>query len=263
MMADIQFHKYSAAGNDFIILDNRPGKIHLTPITIKELCHRHFGIGADGILLLETDPKHDYRMVYFNADGSRGEMCGNGARALCAFAGLIRVSHSRGSFIADDGPHEYRIEDDQIWIEILAQPTHQSIIMEGQSAVFIDTGVPHVVLPVADIVHAPVETLGFRLSRASTQFPQGANINFIEMGKDHTSVRTFERGVDAETLACGTGATACAIFLAETQGKSWPIALNFPGGTLTINYSRQRYWLTGPVELVFEGQFSANRLCTQ
>lgn len=259
-MNDLRFYKYSAAGNDFVVINNRDGKIQLSASTIRSLCHRHFGIGADGILLLESESRHDYRMAYFNADGSRGEMCGNGARALCAFAQRNRVPQVNSTFFADDGTHGYRISDGKYWIEILALPTRRDVIVEGRSAAFIDTGVPHVVLPVADISVAPVSEMGFRMSRISEQFPQGANINFIEIGTTVSKVRTFERGVDAETLACGTGATACAIYLSESSGRSWPIALDFPGGTLTIDYSDQRYWLTGPVELVFEGQFCGDRL---
>ena len=261
-MNEFRFYKYTAAGNDFIIADNRDGELPLfSAKTIQGLCHRQFGIGADGVLLLDSAKDHDYRMVYFNADGSRGEMCGNGARALCAFAERNGVTQKPGgTFIADDGVHGYKISAGKFWIEILALATRRDVVVDGQPATFIDTGVPHVVLPVGDIATAPVNELGYRLSRVSEQFPQGANINFIELDDHLSKVRTFERGVDAETLACGTGATACAIYLTESKGRSWPIDLNFPGGILTIDYSEHRYWLSGPVELVFEGRFHGNRL---
>lgn len=260
IMSVLQFYKYSAAGNDFIITDNRSGLMEPDASLIEKLCDRHFGIGADGVLLLESDPQHDYRMAYFNADGSRGEMCGNGARALCAYARRQDVPQRSNRFIADDGVHGYRIDDAGIWIEILVNPSREDIEIEGQPAALMNTGVPHLVLPVASVPDTPVSEIGYRLSRISETFPQGANINFLEIREGVHQVRTFERGVDAETLACGTGATAVALYLATTHRQNWPITLEFPGGLLTIDCRDDRYWLTGPVEMVFEGQVGLDRL---
>lgn len=259
-MAGLHFFKYSAAGNDFVIMDNRSGLVELSAAQIREICHRHFGIGADGVLLLAGDPVYDYRMEYFNADGSRGEMCGNGARALCAFARRLDVPQRTGQFLADDGAHGYRIDDGGIWIEILVNPERQDVEIDGQNAALMNTGVPHLVLPVESVADTKVNEIGYPLSRVSERFPQGANINFLELGGAIHKVRTFERGVDAETLACGTGATAVAIYLNDSHQQTWPVSLEFPGGTLTIDFQDNRYWLTGPVQLVFEGQTGLDRL---
>ncbi|MCF7800994.1 MAG: diaminopimelate epimerase [Candidatus Marinimicrobia bacterium] len=259
-MPMLSFFKYSAAGNDFVIMDNLSGLLELKAWQIRKLCDRHFGIGADGILLLEGDPEYDYRMVYFNADGSRGEMCGNGARALCAFAQRLDIPQRTGQFLADDGAHGYRIDDSGIWIEILVNPERQDVEIDGQKAALMNTGVPHLVLPVDSVADTPVNEMGYPLSRVSERFPRGANINFLEIGVEVHKVRTFERGVDAETLACGTGATAVALYLTTTHPQGWPVSLEFPGGVLSVDYRDDRYWLTGPVEMVFEGRTGLDRL---
>ena len=264
-MTELHFYKYSAAGNDYIVLDDQKLDQVMHPKLIRQWCDRHFGVGADGVLLLEPDSHDDYRMVYYNADGTRGEMCGNGARALCAFAKRQGLANQSGTFIADDGKHGYEIMNDQIWIEILVTPTREDVMVEGESAVLLNTGVPHLILPVGAVDKAPVVEQGYRLSRVSAQFPMGTNINFLEIGTDRkrSRVRTFERGVNAETLACGTGATACSIYLADSAQAKYPIDLEFPGGVLTVNFKDNRFWLTGPVELVFEGRLAMNSLRTQ
>ncbi|MCF7797210.1 MAG: diaminopimelate epimerase [Lentisphaeria bacterium] len=256
----LTFFKYSAAGNDFVIMDNRAGLLEFQSHHIRKLCDRHFGVGADGVLLLEGDPASDYRMVYFNADGSRGEMCGNGARALCAFAQRLDIPQRSNRFLADDGVHGYRVDADGIWIEILVTPERRDMEINGNKAALMHTGVPHLVLPVDSIATTPVTEIGYPLSRISERFPQGANINFLEIGGEVHKVRTFERGVDAETLACGTGATAVALYLTGNHQAEWPVSLEFPGGILSIDYQDNRYWLTGPVEMVFEGRTRWDRL---
>jgi len=256
----IKFFKYSAAGNDFIIIDNRQSVKNFTAAGIRRWCRRHFGIGADGILLLENCPEADYRMVYFNADGSRGEMCGNGARALCAFAQARQSAPAKGRFLADDGFHRYYTDTGRIWIEIQVNPAQPAVTLEGQAGILLNTGVPHLVLPFEDLSSAPVQELGYRLSRRSPACPDGANVNFLEYTKQQARVRTFERGVDAETLACGTGAAACATYLHHARQVKWPIGLTFPGGLLTVDYRDETTWLTGPVELTFEGYLSSHSL---
>ena len=221
---------------------------------------RHFGIGADGVLLLENCPEADYRMVYFNADGSRGEMCGNGARALCAFARARQAAPDKGRFLADDGFHRYYTDTGRIWIEIQVNPVQQAVTLEGHAGILLNTGVPHLVLPVGDVSAAPVQELGYQLSRSSPVCPEGVNVNFLEYTNQRVKVRTFERGVDAETLACGTGATACAAYLHQARQAEWPIGLAFPGGLLTVDYRDDRTWLTGPIELIFEGCLSSHSL---
>ena len=255
----LTFQKYAAAGNDFIIFDDRDDKIELSRQQIVKLCDRRFGIGADGVLLLGMDPHSDFRMHYYNADGSRGEMCGNGARSLIRFAALKDQASSQGTFQADDGIHHYKILDDDIDVEIVVNDSLHPWDLPQQGCGYINTGVPHLVVPVEDLQNFDLDPLGHSMNGHSAH-PQGTNVNLVEQDDDFLNVRTWERGVDRETLACGTGATAVAIYGHEKMGLNWPISLSFRGGFLQVDHRGNEYWLMGPAKLVFHGQISTSTL---
>lgn len=255
----IHFHKYVAAGNDFIIFDCWAGLFDPGVEQIQALCDRRFGIGADGILLLSQSEDNDFRMNYFNADGSRGEMCGNGARALVKFAQDQQHIASSGTFLADDGRHQYRIENNRIEVEILVSDKLKNWELPEINSGFINTGVPHIVCPVQNVARVDLDTVGKNMN-AHSAHPQGTNLNIVDRTNNTFSVRTWERGVNMETLACGTGATAVSVYINENWGEPWPIAMTFKGGVLAVDFRRNRYWLAGDTELVFVGHIASSKI---
>ena len=255
----IEFHKYVAAGNDFIIFESWDGSLQLTSEQIVALCDRRFGIGADGVLILTDHDSADFQMHYFNADGSRGEMCGNGARSLVKFAESKGRTNSTGSFAADDGPHKYKIDAKAIDVEIRVNGRLQEWTIPEPGCGFINTGVPHLIIPVSSAQEKDLDPLGKAMNNHAAH-PEGINVNLVENAPDMLRVRTWERGVNMETLACGTGATAVAIYAHEKWRANWPIPLSFPGGMLEVDYRGNQYWLKGPAELVFTGRISQSGL---
>lgn len=210
----MKLYKYQGAGNDFLIADNRAGNVKLETDYIHWLCDRRYGIGADGLMLLELAEDYDFRMVYYNSDGSGGMMCGNGGRCIVAFADRCGLPVRR--FIAADGPHEVSIisRNDRTFQVKLKMKDVSSITAYPQSGIegmFLDTGTRHLVCPVKDIESYDVESEGRRRRWLDEFGPIGVNVNFIERKGDVLYVRTFEKGVEAETYACGTGITAAAI----------------------------------------------------
>lgn len=210
----MKFYKYQGAGNDFLIADNRDNSISLTADIIQWLCDRRYGIGADGMILLSLDDNYDFRMEYFNSDGSGGMMCGNGGRCIVAFAD--RCGLPVGHFVAADGPHEASILSRQgNMLEVKLKMKDVDNILDyqqpGIEGCFLDTGTRHLICPVNDIESFNVEGEGRRRRWLSEFAPAGVNVNFIERRGDVLRVRTFEKGVEAETYACGTGITAAAI----------------------------------------------------
>lgn len=248
------FHKYSGAGNDFIVFDTRMDCPALDPLLVRQLCQRHRGIGADGVMWLSESDSAHFKMVYFNADGSRGEMCGNGARCLTHFARRQWQVPESGEFEADDGNHRYSVQTDEIWVEILGRADFNLFEEGAIQAGFVNMGVPHIVWPTSQFNGSEIETISRRLN-ADERFPQGTNVNFVLRSGANLRVRTWERGVNAETLACGTGATAVAHFAVQQKWQDWPVVLDFPGGQLRIDSRENGYWLTGPVDLVFAGSW--------
>ncbi|MCX4263501.1 MAG: diaminopimelate epimerase [Muribaculaceae bacterium] len=210
----MKFYKYQGAGNDFLIADNRIGNISLTTEEIQRLCDRRYGIGADGLMLLELADGYDFKMVYYNSDGSGGMMCGNGGRCIVAFADRCGLHVER--FIAADGPHEAAILSRMgNTLEVkLKMKDVDNIVTYPQPDIngrFLDTGTRHLVCPVDNIELFDVENEGRRRRRLEEFAPVGVNVNFIEREGEILKVRTFEKGVEAETYACGTGITASAI----------------------------------------------------
>ena len=260
-----QFYKYEGCGNDFVIIDERTKGLQLTESLIAAICDRRFGIGADGLLLLRNHPDFDFQMVYYNADGSRATMCGNGARCLSAFAHKMEAMGPKGRFIADDGPHTAEI----IWIE--EDISQVAISMKDATPddaapehVIINTGTPHYVLFVEDIENTDVVTIGRKI-RYSPQFaPIGTNVNFVQLMPNELIVRTYEKGVEDETLACGTGVTASAMAASLLTGKT-SFDVKVKGGNLHVSFDKKdktftNVVLTGPARLSYSGLFDLHTI---
>lgn len=251
------FQKYQGAGNDFIILDNRECLYDaLTTEQVNFLCDRRFGIGADGLMLLNTHAETDFEMKYFNADGREGSMCGNGGRCLAAFAHALGLIKDHTQFMAIDGLHEAILKDNG-WVELKMQDV--SRIERNRDTAILDTGSPHYVKYMDRLAEVDVVAEG-RKVRYNDRFAQnGINVNFVEYGPDALMIRTYERGVEDETLACGTGITAAAIVAAGNLNQAYEIPVKARGGNLAVRFDKiddQHYsniWLCGPAKFVFEG----------
>ena len=262
----LRFTKMNGAGNDFILIDNRAGDIHLNPSQIARLCDRHRGVGADGILLLENPSDHaDFRMRYFNADGGEAEMCGNGARCFARFANKVAGVERKISFETPAGVISAELAGDLVTLQ-MTEPTDFRLSVplqigaEKKIVHFINSGVPHVVVPVSQVGDVDVSREGSALRHHEAFSPKGANVNFVEKrGADKIAVRTYERGVEDETLACGTGVVASALIFAATENVKGPIAVIARGGDeLRVGFEKvdkqfRSVTLTGPAEFVFEG----------
>lgn len=254
----INFFKYQGTGNDFIILDNRKGEYNsLTQEQIIMLCDRRFGIGADGLMLLNTYPGYDFEMKYFNADGGESTMCGNGGRCLVQFAHDMGIIKTDYKFIAVDGEHDGSLNTDGT-VSLKMQDVEE--IREVDGHYILNTGSPHFVEFCNDVNVLDVYKKG-RDRRYSPAFKeQGINVNFVEQTDepDIIKVRTYERGVENETLSCGTGVTAAAIVAAHNETGFNHVEVLTPGGKLFVEFDKigdsyRDVWLTGPATKVFEG----------
>lgn len=249
---ELPFFKYHGAGNDFILIDARFTSVNLSQHTIKTMCDRHFGIGADGLMYLEA-PRYEgdhFYMVYFNSDGSESTMCGNGGRCIAKFATDCGIAAPRLKFHAIDGAHWAEVKGDQIALGMV----NADAVVESQGAHFVDTGSPH---HVEVLQEHPEDFIGFTRPLRHAYGDAGANINTLVQQDGQFSIRTYERGVEDETLACGTGAVAAAM-VAVAQGLTEPpVRLNAPGGRLTVDFEGTGPFtdvvLTGPAAFVFQG----------
>ncbi len=254
----IPFFKYQGAGNDFIIIDNRSKEFQLNTIHIQKLCNRHFGIGADGLMLLEKSHTADFKMVYFNSDGKESTMCGNGGRCIVAFAKQLNIIQQHATFEAIDGMHYAEIlENNKIRLQI------QNVSkIEGEKENYtLNTGSPHYVKIVDNLNTINVIEEGRKIRYSDKFKQQGINVNFMQIVNNTSiAVRTYERGVENETLACGTGVTACAIVLEHIRNEHLnKITVHTLGGELLVEYTRQNntfkdIFLTGNADFVFKGE---------
>lgn len=255
---DFAFEKFQGTGNDFIIADNRLG--NYTPLQndqIIKLCRHKFGIGSDGLILLNSHSEFDFEMVFYNPDATMS-FCGNGARCAVAFALKNEFLLPHSKFVAIDGVHEYRIENGSPRIKMNDVDTIQNL---EERAAFIDTGSPHYVLFAEDLSTENVVEVGRKIRFSEPYALNGVNVNLIQP-INNTSIRiaTYERGVEHETLSCGTGATACALFFAHRQGmESGELQVFTKGGTLQVAFQKvgstyTSIWLGGPAMHVFSGQ---------
>ena len=257
---NIAFNKYQGAGNDFIIIDNRSGKFNPDDSKlINRLCDRRFGIGADGLILISGHSGSDFEMKYFNSDGKIGSMCGNGGRCTAHFAHRYKIAGKKQVFMAFDGLHEAEVTKDIVRLRM--SDVNEYRIIDG--SYFLNTGSPHYVVFTKGIDKMDINEEGRKLRWSPKFAPGGTNVNFVEVHKKGLYLRTFERGVEEETLACGTGVTASAIAsVLSGHFDTGPVSVKARGGNLKVEFSEKNkkitnIWLTGPATFVFEGIIKA------
>lgn len=250
---NLHFSKYHGTGNDFILIDNRTNIFPKESAIIQHLCNSKFGIGSDGLILIEEHPTLDYRMIFFNPDGSES-FCGNGSRCGFVFAQTLNIATEKGTFEAVDGFHKAEQLGENVQISVLDVDAIQN---RGKDY-FLIVGSPHHVKIVEDLDKIDVVSMG-RAIRYSKPYAdkKGTNVNFAQLFPDQVLVRTYERGVENETLSCGTGVTAVAL-VAGQLGYNAPIQIKSAGGKLRVEFTQnewgfQNIWLIGPVEFVFSG----------
>jgi diaminopimelate epimerase len=254
-----QFYKYQGTGNDFVILDNREGNIQLSKEQVALLCDRHFGIGADGLMLLNKHERYDFEMVYYNADGAPGTMCGNGGRCLTKFAFDKGIHANTYHFTASDGEHE-AIIDANGWIQLKMIDVHE--VTFTNDATVLNTGSPHYIKQVSGLSNYDVFFEGKKIRYNETYNKVGINVNFVEWNDNELFVRTYERGVENETFSCGTGVTAAAIAMSTDTIGAQETKIRTLGGSLLIKFNKvdaQLYnnvWLCGPASFVYDGQIT-------
>ncbi|MBS9523567.1 diaminopimelate epimerase [Litoribacter ruber] len=255
---NLEFYKYQGTGNDFVMVDDRQNAFGLQNLPlINSICDRKFGVGADGLILIRNHPEYDFEMVYFNSDGTQS-MCGNGARCAVAFSHFLGIISEETHFLAIDGPHKAVYKDDIVHLEMNDVP---GIAKDGEEY-FLNTGSPHHVKFVADVAHYPVVEEGANIRYSSKYSPRGTNVNFVEVLDDQDlNVRTYERGVENETLSCGTGVTACALVHGSLSGQNH-IRIKTLGGALEVKFKKEdedrftEVVLSGPARQVFQGSIA-------
>lgn len=258
----INFTKMSGAGNDFIVIDNRLGQISLTNDRIREMCTRRTGIGADGLILIESSELCDFRMNYHNADGYPGSMCGNGGRCAVYFAWSIGIRPAKERYVFEAGPGRYEAEvtaREAVRLHMLPPADFRDGLQAGSwNCHYVNTGSPHAIVFTDDVDHIDVFGEGRTIRHRKDLFPEGTNVNFLEVTSDSSiSVRTFERGVEDETLACGTGAVASAL-MSFRLGRvtASPVRVKVHSGDiLEVGFSddMQQIYLEGPAKIVYQG----------
>jgi diaminopimelate epimerase len=265
----IHFYKYQATGNDFVLIDNREGKFSFSDAQIQRICDRRFGIGADGLMLIEKHSTLDFNLVYYNSDGSQS-LCGNGSRAAVIMASFLGMVNGQTQFNAYDGPHDAEVLNGEIVRLKMNDVTETKKVGDD---IFIHTGSPHHLRFVTDIENYPVVEEGRKIRNSKAYSPSGTNVNFIELKDNNTIyVRTYERGVEDETFSCGTGVTAAAL-AASFFGYTSPVQIQVKGGRLSVEFKSARLaeklaksdlpadesgtfqdiFLIGPAKMVFEG----------
>jgi diaminopimelate epimerase len=250
------FYKYQGTGNDFIIIDGRVEPFITDTAAIARLCDRHLGIGADGLMIMTLEEGYDFRMTYYNSDGKESTMCGNGGRCMVAFAKYKNLVKEEAHFIAIDGPHNAEIMQDGC---IKLQMNNVTDIEQHEGYSLLNTGSPHYVKWVNDPYACNVFSEGRAIRNEERFMPLGINVNFATAGASPLIVRTYERGVEAETLSCGTGVTAAAIASTQVETGSFCIPVETPGGNLEVRFikpnshSATEVYLSGPATFVFSG----------
>lgn len=254
-MSTINFYKYQGTGNDFVMVDNRNLTFPKNTEVIKHLCDRRFGIGGDGLILLENDENTDFKMVYYNSDGNESTMCGNGGRCLVAFAHFLGIFTDNCSFMAIDGLHEAQMNNGEVKLKMIDVSEINKIENDFQ----LNTGSPHYVKFVSDIENFAVYEKGNQIRNSELFKKEGINVNFVEkLDAQKLFVRTYERGVEDETYSCGTGVTACAL-VTMAQENSQEIQVKVLGGILKVYAEKdgngfKNIWLEGPAQQVYQGE---------
>jgi diaminopimelate epimerase len=270
-MTAMPFWKMSGAGNDFILIDNRLGIVpsENLPRFVAQVCRRRLSVGADGLILIEPSEQANFKWQFFNSDGSLAEMCGNGARCAARFAHLNGIASGQMAFETMAGVIRAQVMGDQVKINITDPqafvPQAHLELNQGQITYGrINTGVPHVVVEVADIERAEVVAVGREIRRHAHFAPAGTNVNFVAaLAENRWSIRTYERGVEDETLACGTGVVAAALVLSAGKGLVSPVVLQTRSGSmLTVYFSKTQdgyrdIFLEGDARIIYKGQLSS------
>tara|TARA_X000000950_G_scaffold42027_3_gene46257 strand:+ start:18410 stop:19183 length:774 start_codon:yes stop_codon:yes gene_type:complete len=251
----INFTKYEGNGNDFIIIDDRKKEFSEDNVLrISKLCDRKFGIGADGLILLRKHKTYDFQMIYFNSDGNESSMCGNGGRCLVSYALQLDINLKTNSFLAIDGVHEFKVVDNEIYLKM--NDVKDIVVKNGYN--FLDTGSPHIVQIVENVDEINVYEQGKKI-RNQFQEMNGVNVNFVSFINDIIKCRTFERGVENETLSCGTGVVAVALYVFKKKKISDnKIIVSTNGGSLSVSFkndgnSFKEIWLKGDINKIFDG----------
>jgi diaminopimelate epimerase len=256
---NIQFYKYQGTGNDFVLLDNRNKMYDQLPAAqIKQICDRHFGVGADGLMLLNNKEGFDFEMLYYNADGNFGSMCGNGGRCMIKFASHIGIKKTKYKFLATDGIHEAEIDLDG---KVSLKMQDVNDVDFKIDHYLLNTGSPHFAKFVKNVADIDVVAEGRKIRYNKEFAEKGVNVNFVELlSDDEIFVRTYERGVENETLSCGTGVTASALISAHNDKGFNRVEVKTKGGNLDVEFEKMSdttftdIWLSGPVDLVFTGE---------
>jgi len=255
---NIPFTKYQGTGNDFVLIDQREHKFiaHHDIDSIQRICDRKFGIGADGLILLENHADYDYEMIYFNADGRTSSMCGNGGRCITAFAKQVGAAADQNTFLAIDGEHISRYQKDGV---VSLKMNDVRDVQSGEDFYILDTGSPHYIIFVEDIDDIDIKSQGEAIRYSEEFKAEGINVNFVEIKEDHILVATYERGVEDETFSCGTGVVASSLAtIIDKNIKRKKIAVKTLGGNLEVTFERtlagfKNIWLIGPATLVNNG----------
>ncbi len=254
----LHFYKYQGTGNDFILADNRKNDISLTTTQINNLCDRRFGIGADGLMLLNQKEGFDFEMKYYNADGKPGTMCGNGGRCMTKFAYHLGIHRELYRFLAADGVHEAEIDTDGI---VSVKMKDVNTFRKFHNDFIVDTGSPHYIKMTSNVMELDVFKKGTEIRHSKEFEEEGINVNFVEQSEevDKIIVRTYERGVEDETLSCGTGVTAAALVCYHNENGFNEVEVITLGGKLSVEFDKideykfENIWLCGPADKVFEG----------
>ena len=251
----INFTKYEGNGNDFIIIDDRKEEFSDDNVLmISKLCDRKFGIGADGLILLRKHKVYDFQMIYFNSDGNESSMCGNGGRCLVSYALQLDIDLKTNSFLAIDGVHKFKVVDNEIYLKM--NDVKDIVVKNGYN--FLNTGSPHVVQIVENVDEINVYEQGKKIRRQFQEM-NGVNVNFVSFNNDIIKCRTFERGVENETLSCGTGVVAVALYAFKKKKISDnKIIVSTKGGSLSVSFkndgnSFREIWLKGDINKIFDG----------
>ena len=251
----INFTKYEGNGNDFIIIDDRKEEFSEDNVLmISKLCDRKFGIGSDGLILLRKHKVYDFQMIYFNSDGNESSMCGNGGRCLVSYALQLDIDLKTNSFLAIDGVHKFKVVDNEIYLKM--NDVKDIVVKNGYN--FLNTGSPHVVQIVENVDEINVYEQGKKIRRQFQEM-NGVNVNFVSFNNDIIKCRTFERGVENETLSCGTGVVAVALYIFKKKKISDnKIIVSTKGGCLSVSFkndgnSFREIWLKGDINKIFDG----------
>ena len=255
----IEFYKYQGTGNDFVLLDNRQDTYNdITPKQVNLLCNRRFGIGADGLMLLNNKEGFDFEMKYYNSDGNVGSMCGNGARCILKFASMLGIKKTVYKFVAADGTHEAEIDLNG---DVKLKMQDVKGVEDFTNHYVLNTGSPHYVKTTTNIMKIDVVGEGRDIRNSREYAEEGINVNFVEtLDEDSIYVRTYERGVEDETLSCGTGVTAAALISAHNDNGFNRVEVKTAGGKLSVEFDKvneQEFvniWLSGPAEMVYKGE---------